>query len=366
MKKTSKTKVIVEKDQGLNWNDLIPLVKAALQSNVAVLLLGHPGVGKSSLAKKLAGDMNLELIDIRLAQKDPAELGGVYFPDKDSGNVLKLLPPEWVRRACDKPCFIFLDEINCGTSKLHQAVSYQITLEKQVGPFKFHPETVVMAAGNLLDDNAIVTPLSSALGNRFAHFKLKVDYKSWVDWGLSTGIDWRILGYISYAGNDGLYLNSGDECFPSPRTWEMTSRIITNNPEINIRRIASSCVGVAAAEGLSSWIDLYGKVDAEAIILQGKLIDFTSGKKTIADPSFKYAAVFSVGSWLCNNFEKLQEKHLQNAVHFAGSEGLDPEFRFLFLRRINQCPELMERLKSIKLFQQLASEIVSIRAELYK
>ena len=363
MTKKNKPEPLALKDEGLTWTELHPLIRATLESDISVLILGHPGVGKSTLAKSLANSMGLELIDIRLAQKDPAELGGVYFPDKDSHS-LKLLPPEWVLKACSKPCFVFLDEINSGVSKLHQAVAYQIVLEKKVANFVFHPKTVVMAAGNLLDDNAIVSPLSSALANRFAHFRLRVDAKCWVDWGMGS-LDWRILSYISCMGDEALYCNSGDsDAFPSPRTWAMTSSILEKNPDINIRRVASSCVGSAAATAFASWIELNAKLDPETVIMDGKMVDFTSGKKR--DPSFKYAAIFSVGNWAASNEEKISDQHMENLVHFANSDGLDPEYQFLLVRRMCQNKSLMEKLKKLKSFQKLSTALVSIRSELFQ
>lgn len=354
----------ISRPRGYIWLELKDLVKATLESGVSCLILGHPGVGKSALANAIAGELNIPLIDQRLAQKDPAEINGVYFPDQQKGT-LKLLAPDWVKKACDEPCFVFLDEINAAVSKLHQAAAYQIVLEHRVGPFIFHPKTVVMGAGNLEEDNAIVAPLSSALSNRFAHFELRVDKKSWVEWGINNSIDPRILGYISWMGEDALYLNTGDSlAFPSPRSWEMASKILQKSPHIDAKRIVTSCVGVAAAEGFASWLLLYGKVDPEAIVKKGQKIDFTNKKNN--EPSFKYAAIFAVGSWIVSNIDKLTTSQLENLMLFASSKGLDPEYQFLFISKLNRSKDLMARLKVLRSFQNLTSELVDIRSELYR
>lgn len=354
----------VTRPRGNTWLELKDLVKETLLAGVSSLVLGHPGVGKSALAKAMAAELELPLIDQRLAQKDPAEINGVYFPDMEN-SVLKLLAPDWVKKACNEPCFVFLDEINAAVSKLHQAAAYQIVLEHRVGPFVFHPKTVVMGAGNLEEDNAIVAPLSSALANRFAHFQLRVDKKSWIEWGLTNGIDPRILGYISWMGEEALYFNTGDNlAFPSPRTWEMASKILSQAPHVDAKRIVTSCVGEAAAEGFASWLTLYGKVDPEAIVKKGHKIDFTSKKNN--EPSLKYAAIFSVGSWVVSNLEQLETKHLENLMLFANSKGLDPEYQFLFIGKLNRSKDLMAKLKVLRSFQNLTSELVSIRSEFYK
>ena len=158
----SKRAALPPAPEGYAYHELAALVETSLRAGLSVLVRGHPGVGKSAMAAQLAAGLDLPLEDIRLAQREPADLGGVYFPDRQR-QVLSLFPPDWVRRVCDAPALVFLDEINAAVTRLHQAAAYQIVLERRVGPFRFHPDTRVMAAGNLEEDNAIVTPLSTAL-----------------------------------------------------------------------------------------------------------------------------------------------------------------------------------------------------------
>ena len=349
-------------EPGLNWSECRDLVRPMLEAGVSVLVRGHPGIGKSAMAQAMAKEMGLELIDIRLAQRDPADVAGVYFPDGDK-KVLHLLTPDWVLQARDKPVMVFLDEINAAVTKLHQAAAYQIVLEHRVGPFAFHKDTVVLAAGNLEEDNAIVTPLSSALSNRFAHFRLRVDAKSWVEWGASNGIDARILGFIAAKGNELLYANTGEDAFPSPRTWEMASRVMARVEEGQIRRVLTACVGAAAAVEFASWMELYGRVDPAAIIRGGKKMEFT--KPPGLDPSFRYAAIFAVASWVLEN-PGLQPDELENLVRFLASRGLDPEYQLLCLRRLRRNEGLFKGLRALQSFRDLAVELVGIRTGAYQ
>ncbi|MFM7109884.1 MAG: hypothetical protein ACKO26_01985 [Planctomycetota bacterium] len=303
----------------------------------------------------------LELVDIRLAQRDPADVAGVYFPD-DKRTQLNLLAPDWVAKAVSKPVLVFLDEINAAVTKLHQAAAYQIVLEHRVGPFQFHKGTVVLAAGNLEEDNAIVTPLSSALSNRFAHFRLRVDTKSWVEWGSDNGIDGRILGFISARGAELLYQNTGEDAFPSPRTWEMAARVIGNAEPGQVRRILASCVGVAAAIDFESWLAIYGRVDPAAIVRRGQKIDF--GKGDGLEPSFRYAAIFAVASWVVEQSD-LGAKEIDNLVAFLASRGLDPEYQLLCLRRLWRLSWLPAKLRACHAFRKLAGDLVAIRSAGY-
>jgi len=357
-----KTKALSFEAEGYAFDDVRRLVAVTLQAGISVLLRGHPGVGKSSLAAELADAMNLEMVDIRLAQRDPAELAGVYFPDRENGE-LALFPPAWVRKACAEPTFVFLDEVNAAVTRLHQAAAYQIVLERRVGPFQFHPDTVVMAAGNLEEDNAIVTQLSSALCNRFAHFVLKVDAQAWLSWGADNGVHESVLAYIGRHGEEALYDNNGDYAFPTPRSWAMASAVLEKAEEREGKRLVAACVGVGAAEKLWSYLRIYRQVNAKRIIQNGVAMDFAKGKK--AEPSFLYAAIFSVAAWLSQGGE-VSDDQLPNVVSFLRSPGIDPEYVFLFLRQLKRNPELMNRLKAVEEYRALAGDLVSLKVGLYR
>jgi hypothetical protein len=360
--KSPATKAAPALPDGYTWNELHRLVGTTLRAGISVLVRGHPGVGKSTLANTLAAELGLPLVDIRLAQRDPADLCGVWFPDNES-RTLRSYPPEWAVEAAARPAFIFLDEINAAVTKLHQAAAYQIVLERRVGNVQFHPDTVVMAAGNLEEDNAIVTPLSSALCNRFAHYTMRVDAQSWLDWGAGAGIDEAILGYVGRHREDVLYANDGEAmAFPSPRSWEMASRVYRAAEESDRKRLVSACIGVPHAEKLFSWLRIYRQVDAAKIIRKGQPVDFTTG--THADPSFVYAATYAVAAWL-RTTDDVTDAQLPNVVRFLRSPGLDAEYAFLCLRQVRRNEALFDRLKRLPAFRELAGELVSLSASLY-
>lgn len=349
-----------QKKTGCTYNQLFPLLQASLQAGVSTLLLGAPGIGKSSIARELAQTLRLPLIDIRLAQKDPAELGGVYFPNKET-QTLELYAPDWVKQACAEPCLVFLDEFNAAVTKLHQAAAYQIVLEKRIGNFQFHPGTVVLAAGNREEDNAIVTTLSSALCNRFAHFEMRPDTGCWLEWAAENAVNEHIMAFVKTYGEEVLFAPAEDHAFATPRSWAMASRIMEYMPQANWKKAIAACVGEAMADRFDKYLKIYRKVRAEKIISGKETIDFTKQY----DPSFTYAAIFSVAGYISSN--DIPDEYLPNVVKFFSSPGVSPEFQMLFLRQLrNRAQEVFDRLKRLEQFRKIASDLVNLRASLYR
>ena len=53
----------------------VTAIKNCIQAGLVPMLAGSPGVGKSSIMRQVAEELNLEYIDIRLAQSDPLDSG---------------------------------------------------------------------------------------------------------------------------------------------------------------------------------------------------------------------------------------------------------------------------------------------------
>jgi MoxR-like ATPase len=346
---------------GYSWPELRELLLPTLREGLSALVLGHPGVGKSALAATLAEAMSLRLVDIRLAQQEPADLAGVWFPDRDRES-LKLLPPEWVRRVCSEPAFVFLDEFNAAVTRLHQSVAYQVVLEHRLGPFAFHPDTVVLAAGNLAEDRALATSLSSALNNRFVHFVLRPDADSWVRWARSSGLDPRVVAYVEHHGARALYrAPRGESAFPSPRSWEMASRLMGRLPREQGRRAAAACVGRAAAEELHAFARTWARVRPEQVVRDGQIPDFRGGEA--AEPSRVHATVMAVAEWLVARDGRLAAREAEHVAALLAAPGLEAEYRLMFLRRVWSRPELAAPLRACPSFREQASALVSLQLE---
>lgn len=194
------------------------------------MISGSPALGKSAIAKQIAKDNNLKLIDMRLSQCDPTDLMG--FPTVNGGRA-KYVPMETFPIEGDvvpegyKGWLLFLDEINSASNAV-QAAAYKLTLDRMVGLKHLHSKVAVMCAGNLESDNAIVNTTSTALQSRLVHMELVVSVPDWIDWASKNNIDFRITSFIEFKP-ESLYTFKPDHCdvtYASPRTWEFANRVL--------------------------------------------------------------------------------------------------------------------------------------------
>lgn len=204
-------------------------------------LQSSPGLGKSSIAKEIADNGKLKLIDLRLSQSAPEDLQGLPMRTVINGvEKASFLPFDTFPLETDsipqgyQGWLLFLDEFN-SASKSVQAAAYKLVLDRMVGTHKLHPKVAIMCAGNLQTDKAIVNVMSTAMQSRLAHIVMEASKDEWIEWATQNGIDYRVIGFIEFQPTK-LHVFSPDHqemTFPCPRTWEMTSDLVKDLPDVS-------------------------------------------------------------------------------------------------------------------------------------
>jgi hypothetical protein len=123
-----------------------------------------------------------------------------------------------------EPFCLFLDELPACAPDVQKAF-YSLLLERRLGEHALPPGTWVVAAGNRLQDRALVRAMSSALVNRVTILHLRVDTPEWLAWAQRAGIRSEIRGFIT-AIPDALMRPVPAEPVPfsTPRAWALLSR----------------------------------------------------------------------------------------------------------------------------------------------
>lgn len=172
--------------QALTFSDVEPFVEANIKANIAPMLLGVPGIGKSSLVESLKRKFKTDVFTVACNQlADRSDLTGVRMTEDDKGNPqMSFFPHETLQRAIqyahshpDETPIIFLDEINRAPADVTSAVLSFITL-RRVGTTDFPKNIRFVTAGN---DKGNVTSLDAASITRFALYHVMPDLETFMN-----------------------------------------------------------------------------------------------------------------------------------------------------------------------------------------
>ena len=155
---------------------------------------------------------------------------------------------------------------------LVQAALYQLTLDRCLGDYELPDGWYVVAAGNRMEDRAVVFRMSTALANRFSHVELEVDVDLWAKWAISHDIDPFVVGFIKWRPDllFQFHPESSEKSFPTPRTWEFVSQIKSSGLRPTTRQLLiDGTVGHGAATEFDTFLTLQTKLPDLDPILAG-------------------------------------------------------------------------------------------------
>ncbi len=112
-----------------------------------MMVWGTPGVGKSTVIRKIAGEFGVGFIDVRLAQREPVDVRGLPVPDKDG--VKWLVASEWPRDPASRGIILF-DELTAADRSL-QVAAYEFILDRRLGELYKVPDGWYICGGGNCD-----------------------------------------------------------------------------------------------------------------------------------------------------------------------------------------------------------------------
>jgi hypothetical protein len=203
------------------------IVAPNLPADIAILMRGPTGVGKSHLGKAVAVIKDLPFIDVRLSTMSEGDVAG--YPDiegmKESG-IMTMCMPSWFIRACREPVVLMLDEMNRALPGVQQS-AFQLVLDRELGndkdgnPYRLHPETRIIAAVNHGAEYD-VNDMDPALLRRFWVCDLIPTSEDWILWANDKGLDAVLVDFIrqhpEHLRVDPTEVEPGTVC-PNPASW---------------------------------------------------------------------------------------------------------------------------------------------------
>ena len=222
-----------------------------LPAEIAILIQGPTGIGKSHLVHAIGADMELPVVDRRLSQMSEGDMVGL--PELVDGTT-RFCPPDWYARACREPVVLFMDELNRATPEVIQA-AFQIVLDRELNGHRLHPDTRVFAAVNVGAEYE-VNEMDPALLRRFWSIELEpthADFLAWAEGRLAPVIVDFIRQHEEHLRPTGA--TEPGKVAPNPASWERLDKSLRHMGEVEQPTdvwypVALGMVGVEAAIAL--------------------------------------------------------------------------------------------------------------------
>jgi hypothetical protein len=224
-----------------------------------VMVWGPPGVGKSALVREVARAHRLDLVDIRLTQRETVDVRGLPVPEGD--RVRWLVSEEYPRDPASRG-ILFLDELPSADPSV-QVAAYELILDRRLGTAWTLPAGwLVVAAGNRAEDASVFRGMPAALANRLLHLELGVEPRAWLTWARSAGLDEDVIAFLESDPRRLLQFPAGrqerERGWPSPRSWERVSQVLgalRGRPLPVVRAALAGLIGPGTAATLVGWLD---------------------------------------------------------------------------------------------------------------
>jgi hypothetical protein len=327
-----------------------------------LFLTSKPGVAKSAIARSIADKMGFDYQDVRLSMADETDFKFPFLKDVEyKGDIYKVSGsaiPDWAIQANSRPTIIHFEELNRAPQFVRNA-ALQILLERQIGQFQFNDTVLMMASGNLGDeDGTDVEEFDNALNNRLIHFSHTLGADEWIENFGKENCHSVIVSYIR-AYPEKLYQNPTEntKAYATPRSWRFLSDFITKNFGMDaspreflpyLQEVAHGYIGNGAQRFLQycqemvnitiqDILDRYDKVEKE-------LDKYNRDKNSELIQSLKEF-----------NIKNLSEKQLDNVTKFLKRVG-DDELTAYLLHVLDHVPDVSD--PKIKKFMQSFKDVL--------
>ena len=298
----------------------------------SVMLWGPPGVGKSQAIRQIEKKIedstgkSVNVTDVRLLLFNPIDLRGIPTSNADKTLAVWLKPQIFQMDSDDNIVyFLFLDEISAAPQSV-QAAAYQITLDRVVGEHKLPDNCIVIAAGNRTTDKSVAYKMPKALANRLMHIEIEGSFNSWKKWAISSGINDKVIGFLSFRQNHLMDFNSSsdDLAFPTPRSWEMVSNILNGiDDDIdNMYSLVAGIIGTGVAVEFRTWAKVYKDLPAVEDIFDGKMPALPTNTDAM------YALTASMMAYARSHKDEMAG--IANSIRYA--EKMPPDFSTVLMK----------------------------------
>jgi hypothetical protein len=274
----------------------------AVSADLPVLLWGEPGIGKTAALTQLAESLDLPLTTVIASVHEPSDFSGLpIIGDDPAEQGVPMAPPDWaVRLVRAGRGLLFLDELSTAPPAV-QAALLRVVLERRIGALQLPPGVRIVAAANPRSSAADGWELSPPLANRFVHLQWTHDHEvvvrglggTWPRATLPRLVPERFTDAVAFARRAVCELLAARPnlvhqiptsetrrggAWPSPRSWDMTLRLIafataSGSSRDVLSLLIRGTVGDGPGFELLSSIDRMDLVDPETLLADPSAAD---------------------------------------------------------------------------------------------
>ncbi len=343
-----------------------------LPIEIAILISGNHGIGKSAIVKQVAKFLDIPCIDFRLSQNDVGDLKGMpfhvkgrtvfappeFFPIREADAIelkdfLGLAEDISLGRYGDRG-ILFLDEINRANREVQQA-AFELVLDRRLNLRSLPDGWRVVAAINGDSNLYTVNDMEPAFLSRFALIDLKPTLQEWLSWAEGEGHIHDSISQFIRKQSD--FLDPTPEAIKEAsvrgvvkvhdrRAWEMLSKTITkfeSDYEAGQRPIrilakkeeayselilvAGAFVGSMASVAFKSFIEMdYDALDANIILnkmddeIEKKLETIVKAGRTPELAAYNDMIVAYIKKTVKTKLSKVQKNNLTRYIFILPNE----------------------------------------------
>lgn len=240
------------------------LLRKAINADIPAILMGTPGIGKTSCPKQVAAELGIGCVVEDGSSLDPVDVRGVLIPDMKTRESFFTRPAIFPGKDAGKKGLLVIDELG-GCAQATQKALQTILLERRSGSHRLPQGWLPVGTANYAADGAGAYTLLTSLEDRGIVMNVVSDPQIWKeDFAIPQGINHRIISFINWRPeclNTFAKRNKGDrgKGFASERSWEKLSRLLDIGLDDDDDILLSGAAG-CVSEGVAVEFAAYLKV----------------------------------------------------------------------------------------------------------
>ena len=223
----------------MNFVETMRSVELVLSAGQVPLLVGETGIGKTSLAHRLAVKNGWSLVTIDGNLLKEGEIGGLPTVDSfsrkmnDGTTVTEKVTVYAIHyklkqiadyMAAGQQVLLFIDEINRCEHAVQQELM-NLILNREINGFNLGHSVHIVAAMNPTNSYDYQTvEMDVAQQNRFVWLQMEPDYMQWLDWAAEAKLEPMVMEFIS-TYPEYLHKMNEDDIYATPRSYERVSAL---------------------------------------------------------------------------------------------------------------------------------------------